>query len=136
MATASSPDSNLSIRILLVEDNDVSRQLMSDFLISCGHHVLCLADAKSFVAAMAHFRPNLILLDIKLPLVDGYTLLEQLQKTPEWVDIPVIVISAYAFRADRQRALNLGARRYLVKPVKLADLTQAIEDVVDYSLVR
>jgi CheY-like chemotaxis protein len=137
MTDASSPDSNaVSIRILLVEDNDVSRQLMSDFLISCGHHVLCLSDAKSFVTAMAHFKPNLILLDIKLPLVDGYTLLEQLQQTPEWADIPVIVVSAYAFRADRQRALDLGARRYLVKPVKLADLTQAIDEVIDYSSIH
>jgi CheY-like chemotaxis protein len=135
MTNDSSPDLKVGIRILLIEDNDVSRQLMSDFLTSCGHHVLCLADAKSFVTAMAHFKPNLILLDIKLPFIDGYALLEQLQQTPEWAHIPVIVVSAYAFRADRQRALDLGARRYLVKPVKLVDVTQAIQDVVDHSLL-
>jgi two-component system, cell cycle response regulator DivK len=135
MTSASPPTEPSGVRLLLIEDNDVSRQLMSDYLTNCGYHILCLTDPRSLGHAMVHFRPHGILLDLKLPFIDGYTVLEQLQTTSDWKDIPVLVVSAYAFRADRQRALELGAKRYLVKPVKLADLIQAIHEVVHCSLV-
>lgn len=67
------------------------------------------------------------MLDLKLPGIDGYTLLEQIQQS-DWQHLPVIVVSAFAFKADRERALNLGARRYLVKPVNLNELKQAIQE--------
>ena len=73
------------------------------------------------------FQPHLILLDLKLPDIDGYILLEQLQLNPQGRDTPVIIVSAFAFKADRQRAMNLGARQYFIKPVNLVDLRQAIE---------
>ncbi|NJP10635.1 MAG: response regulator [Leptolyngbyaceae cyanobacterium RU_5_1] len=121
-------------RILLVEDNDISRQLLGDYLNDCGYDVLSLAEARSFASVLTQFKPDLILLDIKLPYIDGYALLQQLQQVPEWRRIPVIVVSAYAFRADQQRALKLGARRYLVKPIKLSELTQAISEEITCSL--
>ena len=135
MVCAPNSTQRLNIKILLVEDNDVSRQLMTDFLTHCGHDVLSLAEATSFRAVMARFQPDLILLDIKLPQIDGYALLQQLQQEPTWRNIPVIVVSAFAFRADQQRALNLGARRYLVKPVKLAELTTAIQAEAEHLFV-
>ncbi len=125
-APTSSPES--VIRILLVEDNDVNRQLMTDYLKYFGYHVLSLPRGEAFAAAMVQFEPHLILLDLKLPDVDGYTLLQQVQQRQEWIQTPIIVVSAYAFHADRQRALNLGARRYLVKPVKPAELMAAITE--------
>ncbi len=125
-APTSSPES--VIRILLVEDNDVNRQLMTDYLKYFGYHVLSLPRGEAFATAMVQFEPHLILLDLKLPDVDGYTLLQQVQQRQEWIQTPIIVVSAYAFHADRQRALNLGARRYLVKPVKLAELMAAITE--------
>jgi two-component system cell cycle response regulator DivK len=75
---------------------------------------------------MAEFRPDVILLDLKLPDVDGYHLLDLLRRHPEWQTIPVIVVSAFAFQADQERAFALGAKQYLVKPVKLQQLQQAI----------
>ncbi|MDX2242455.1 MAG: response regulator [Leptolyngbyaceae cyanobacterium bins.302] len=126
MVTPPRPYPNDSIRILLIEDNDISRQLMSDFLIDCGYNVLALADATSFADVMVQFQPNVVLLDLKLPDIDGYTLLQQLHQHPDWRNIPVIVISAFAFNADKQRALSLGARHYLVKPVKLSEVVDAI----------
>lgn len=113
-------------RILLIEDNDINRQLTSEYLEYCGYHVLSLADGAAFDAAMTHFKPHLVLLDLKLPGVDGYTLLGQMQQRSEWHQVPVIVISAFAFQADQERALALGARQYLVKPVKLQQLSQAV----------
>ncbi len=115
------------IKILLIEDNDISRQLFSDFLLDCGFDILSLAEGKSFTSSVKNFKPDLILLDIKLPDIDGYELLRILQTTPEWTQIPVIVISAFAFQSDQRRAISLGARRYLVKPVRLIELTEAIQ---------
>lgn len=114
------------LRILLIEDNDISRQLMSDFLIDSGYDVWAMPEAYTFASVMDQFVPHLILLDLKLPGIDGYEILLQLQQTPNWRDTPVIVVSAFAFEADKTRALDLGARQYLVKPIKLHELTQAI----------
>jgi len=116
----------LPVKILLVEDNDISRQLMTDFLTNCNYNVLSLADAKTFQVAMEQFRPNVILLDLKLPQIDGYTVLQILQSRNDWRRIPVIVVSAFAFNTDKERAFSLGARQYLVKPVKLGELITAI----------
>ena len=115
-------------RILLVEDNDVNRQMLHDYLVYCGYHVFGLAGGYGFFQALADFQPHLILLDLKLPDIDGYTLLQQIKQKNDWRQLPVIVVSAFAFRADQQRALSLGASRYLVKPVNITDLKQAIEN--------
>jgi two-component system cell cycle response regulator DivK len=113
-------------RILLVEDNDINRQLVMDYLIFSGYEVRAVPSGEGFAQAMAEFQPNLVLLDLKLPGVSGYELLAQIQQRPDWQRIPVIVVSAYAFRVDQQRALDLGARQYLVKPIRLPDLLEAI----------
>lgn len=115
-------------RILLVEDNDLNRQMLEDYLVYYGYHVFSLAGGSRFFQAVADFQPNLILLDLKLPDVHGYTLLEQIQQRSDCWYIPVIVVSACAFKADQQRAFSLGVRRYFVKPVILTDLNQAIQD--------
>lgn len=135
MFTASTSSPEVTIRILLIEDNDINRQLMTDYLKYCGYEVLSLPRGGTFAAAMSQFKPHLVLLDLKLPDVDGYTLLQQIQQKPEWLKIPVIVVSAYAFQSDQQRALSLGARRYLVKPVKLPELLQAISEELTYLAV-
>lgn len=118
-----------SKRILLIEDDDVNRMLLDDYLNYCGYDVQSLSEASTFFSTIKQFQPKLILLDLKLPDIDGYTLLEKMQNQPDYVNIPVIVVSAFAFKADRQRALDLGACRYFVKPVNLIDLTQAIEEL-------
>ena len=119
----------VSKRILLVEDNDLNRQMLEDYLVYCTYQVYSLADGADFFQALVDFQPHLILLDLKLPNIDGYTLLEQIKQREDWKQIPVIVVSAFAFRLDQQRAFNLGVRRYFVKPVtSLTDLRQAIQE--------
>lgn len=128
------PDPYLGIRLLLVEDNDANRQLLSDYLGYCGYEVLALAEGAEFFSSIQQFRPHLILLDLKLPDIDGYTLLATLQQYPSFFEIPVLVVSAFAFHEDQQRALNLGVRRYFVKPVNLNKLNQAIHEELSYSI--
>ncbi|MCJ8280200.1 MAG: response regulator [Rivularia sp. ALOHA_DT_140] len=114
-------------RVLLVEDNDVNRMLLSDCLKFCGYQVKGLANASNFFSTVKTFRPNLILLDLKLPDIDGFMLLEKMQQNCKTAKIPVIIVSGLAFQSDCERAIGLGARRYFVKPVILTELTQAIE---------
>jgi len=118
------------IHILIVEDNDASRQLTCDYLRYCGYQVFSISGGEGFDAAMKQFKPDLVLLDLKLPGVDGFAILQERQKCPEWMKIPLIVVSAYAFQADQQRAFSLGADRYIVKPVKLQQLRQAITETL------
>ena len=68
-----------------------------------------------------------MLLDLKLPDVDGYQLLEELQQQPHLPQLPIIVIFGFSFPEERWRALKLGARRYLVKPIQLPQLSEVIE---------
>lgn len=128
MATIENLGSDSPIRILLIEDNEANQRLMSDYLGYCGYEVLALTDGTQLSATLEQFRPQIILLDLKLPMIDGYLLLEQLQQRDDWKQIPTIVVSAYAFQRDQQRALDLGARRYLVKPIRLSQLTDVIRE--------
>jgi CheY-like chemotaxis protein len=117
-----------SKRILLIEDNYANRILLCDYLNYCGYNVQSLSEGSSFLSTIEQFQPQLILLDLKLPDIDGFTLLEKMQNNPDYINIPVIVVSAFAFKVDQKRAIDLGACRYFVKPVNLIDLIQAIEE--------
>lgn len=125
--------SDIKLQIVLVEDNDINRLLMRDFLNHCGHRVVDLANAANLLKALEEIQPDVILLDLKLKDTDGFQLLEQLQHNPKFQHIPIIVVSGLAFEADKNRALTLGARRYLVKPVNLNDLRIVLQEEVDCS---
>jgi CheY-like chemotaxis protein len=125
--------SNIKLKIVLVEDNDINRLLMRDFLSHCGHYVADLANATNFLEMLEEISPDVILLDLKLKDTDGFQLLEQLQSSPKFQQIPIIVISGLAFEADKKRALALGAHKYLVKPINLNDLRQVLQEEVDCS---
>lgn len=100
-------------RILLVEDHYLNRLLLSDYLNYCGYDVQSLSEGSAFFSTIEKFQPDLMLLDLKLPDIDGYSLLKQVQQKPDLSKIPIIVVSAFAFKADQELALSLGARRYL-----------------------
>jgi CheY-like chemotaxis protein len=119
-------------RILLVEDNEFSRYLLIDYLTNAGYKVLGLSDGgpsgSTLFQSLVQFQPHLIILDLKLPGVSGYSLLEQIKQNPEFQHLPIIVISAHAFKVDQERAMSLGANRYFVKPTNLNYLVQAINE--------
>lgn len=117
-----------SKKVLLIEDNDVNRMLLCDYLVYCGYNVKSLSNGNAFFSTIENFLPDLMLLDLKLPGVDGYWLLEQIQQYPDLAKIPIIVVSAFAFKAEKERAMNLGARSYFVKPINLLALTKAIQE--------
>jgi len=102
--------------------------LLSDYLSYCGYVVQSLSEGSAFFSTIEKFEPDLMLLDLKLPDIDGYSLLKQVQQKPDLSKIPIIVVSAFAFKADKERALSLGARGYFVKPLKLKELILTIEE--------
>lgn len=113
-------------RILVVEDNAAHRMMMQDFLELRGYRVFSLPNGEQFLEQVAIFKPEIILMDLKLPGVDGFGLLEQLRGSV-WKMIPVIVISAFAFGPEKKRSQSLNARQYLTKPVDLEVLIKAIQ---------
>ncbi len=121
-------ESHSQKRILLVEDNDVNRMLLSDYLSYLKYDVQSLPDASTFFPTLEKFEPEIILLDLKLPDTDGFSLLQQTKEKPRFSQIPIIVVSGLAFKADQERAMMLGASRYFVKPLNLSELLKAIEE--------
>lgn len=114
-------------RLLLVEDNHIHLLLTEEFFERQGYSVVGLEDGLQFLQTVDTFQPDLILMDLKLPYVDGFTLIEQLRQTSQ-KHIPVVVVSAYAFMPERDRALRLGVARYLVKPTALTAIAEAVHE--------
>lgn len=121
------PSSESKGRILVVEDDAANLRLLVDYLEHLNYSVLGLEEGSHLVQHLDAFQPNLILLDIKLPGPSGYQLISQIRQHPDWQALPIVVLSGYAFTTDRQRAIDLGANDYLVKPVKLQQLKEHIE---------
>ncbi|MEM7064399.1 MAG: response regulator [Cyanobacteria bacterium P01_B01_bin.77] len=117
-------------RILLIEDDYGNRVLFADFLEQCGYRVLPLADGNNCIDMMQEFVPHLVLLDIKLPQVDGFTLIKTIRQHPQFSKLPILVVSGYAFQADRQKALTAGATDYMVKPILPATLSSKILSLI------
>ncbi|MBU6229118.1 MAG: response regulator [Cyanobacteria bacterium REEB459] len=117
-------------RILVIEDDDANRLVFTDYLTYAGFTILALASGANLKDHLRAFQPDLILLDLGLPDIDGYSLLTTLRASAEWGHMPVIVVSGYAFPAEQERAQCLGISRYLVKPVHLQELIEAIQTVL------
>lgn len=114
------------MKILFIEDNKFNREVIAEYLELQGYEVHTLSSGSNFLNSLQEFKPNLILLDIKLPGIDGFTLMEQLRNS-EWIEVPVIILSALSFTQDKQRAFELGARRFIVKPAILKEIGGAIQ---------
>ncbi|BAZ37245.1 two-component response regulator [Calothrix sp. NIES-4101] len=123
-------DSSPQARLLIIEDNDINRMFLSDYLSYFRYDVKSLPDASDVFTTLDDFQPHLILLDLKLPETDGYLVLKQIKQKSIYSQIPVIIVSAFAFKTDQERAIELGASHYFVKPVNLEQLVQTIVEVL------
>jgi len=104
-------------RILLIEDNAVNRRLAQFLLRSKGYEVWEVAKAPEAFAALKDRRPDLILMDIQLPEVDGLTATRHLKADPATRDIPVVAVTSYAMKGDEARAMEAGCSGYVTKPI-------------------
>ena len=106
----------MSKRILVVEDQEDNRQILRDLLASVGYQMIEAVDGEAGLAAAKAERPDLILMDIQLPLVDGYEATRRIKADPELKAIPVIVVTSYALSGDEVKARAAGADAYVTKP--------------------
>ncbi len=104
-------------RILIVEDQEDSRRILADLLSSAGYGVLQAASGEEGIAVATDSKPDLILMDIKLPGIDGYEATRRIKAHPDLEDVPIIVITSYAFSGDEQKAVDAGCDAYMSKPV-------------------
>ncbi len=112
--------------ILVVDDSAESRELVVDVLTASGYVVLEAEDGAELLERAKRERPALILLDLQLPGMDGFTLARQLKADPETKGIPILAVSAYAMPEHQARALAAGCDGYLPKPVNIRDLTETV----------
>jgi CheY-like chemotaxis protein len=118
------------LRILLVEDNEMNRDMLSRRLKRKGYSVLMAHDGEQGLTMACAESPDLILMDISLPFIDGCEVTRRLKANPRTRHIPVIALTAHALLTDRVRALDAGCDDYDTKPVDFARLTQKIENLM------
>jgi len=112
--------------ILVVDDSAASRELVVDLLTASGYVVREAEDGEGLLERVKRERSALILLDLQLPGMDGFTLARRLKADPETQGIPILAVSAYALPEDQARALAAGCDGYLAKPVNIRELTETV----------
>ena len=117
-------------KLLLVEDNEMNRDMLSRRLEKRGYTLMLAIDGGQGVALAKSELPDLILMDMSLPVMDGWEATQQIKADPATKGIPVIALTAHAMESDRQKALNAGCDDFDTKPVELARLLIKIEELL------
>ena len=122
-------DNNQSI--LLVEDNEVNRDMLVRRLQRAGHQVTTAGDGEAALEAMRQQQPAVVLMDMNLPIKDGWTACREAQQDTSIAGIPIIALTAHAIEEDKHRALEAGCSDYATKPVDFPDLLAKIAAQLD-----
>ena len=117
--------------ILLVEDNEVNRDMLVRRLQRAGHKVATAGDGEAALTAMREQHPAVVLMDMNLPIKDGWTACREAQQDPSIAGIPIIALTAHAMEEDKHRALEAGCSDYATKPVDFPDLLTKIAAQLD-----
>jgi two-component system cell cycle response regulator DivK len=118
----------MSKRILVVEDHEDNRQILRDLLASAGYEMVEAENGEDGVAAAVAQRPDLILMDIQLPILDGYEATRRIKANPALAEIPIIVVTSYALSGDEDKARAAGCDAYVAKPYSPRQLLARIKD--------
>ena len=116
----------MSQRILVVEDQEGLRAILRDFLFASGYSVIEAADGAESVAKATSERPGLVLMDIQLPVLDGYDATRQIKALPGLAAIPIIAVSSFAMKGDEEKARASGCDNYVTKPYSPVDLLRLV----------
>jgi len=118
----------MSKLILVVEDQEDNRRIMRDLLTSAGYEVIEAVTGEEGVTAAETHRPDLILMDIQLPGLDGYEATRQIKANPDLEHIPIIVVTSYALSGDDVKAFEAGCNAYVSKPFSPRELLAKIRE--------
>lgn len=114
-------------KILLVEDDEMNRDMLSRRLIKRGYDIVIAVDGEQGVALARSGAPDLVLMDMSLPGIDGWTATRQLKEDPATKAIPVIALTAHAMAGDREKAFEAGCDDFDTKPVELTRLLEKMD---------
>jgi two-component system cell cycle response regulator DivK len=118
----------MSGRILVVEDTEDNRQIMRDLLTNAGYVLVEAVTGEDGVAAAARERPDLILMDIQLPVMDGYEATRRIKADPATRGIPIIAVTSYALSGDEEKARAAGCDGYVAKPFSPRQLLAKVRE--------
>lgn len=111
---------------LVIDDNALNRQLVSFLLTSAGFEVCCAGDAAQALDLLRSLRPELILMDVQLPGMDGLALTRMIKADPAQRDATIVAVTAFAMRGDEQKALDAGCDGYIAKPIETASFVRQL----------
>lgn len=117
-------------RILLVEDNQDNMMLVADILQSLDYEVLLAGNGQRGVELAQAEKPDLILMDLALPAMDGWTATRAIKAMPDLQHIPIVALTAHAMPGDRERALAAGCDDYIAKPINMKELVSKLEQLL------
>lgn len=127
LKTMSSPELG---RVLILENDYGNRILFADYLEHCGYTVSTLADGQQILDCLDAFRPDVLILNLRMPLMDGFMIIEQLRSDSAWQQLAILVVSGYTLATDQHKAFQLGANAYLTKPVLPSDLSATVAQLI------
>jgi two-component system cell cycle response regulator DivK len=128
--------SRVSKRVLVVEDNELNLKLFCDVLRAHGHEVEGEKDAREAISRATLFAPEIIVLDIQMPHITGFELIEAIRRDVVLRRIPVMAVTAYAGRGDEERIRAAGADAFVSKPVSLKQFMGAIDSLAELAASR
>ncbi len=114
-------------KILIIEDNEVNRDMLSRRLMRRGYEVIVAQDGQQGIHMANTQNPDLILMDMSLPVLDGWEATRRLKAAPETHSIPIIALTAHALMSDREQALEVGCDDYETKPIDFPRLIEKLE---------
>lgn len=120
-------------RILVIEDNEQNLYLVRFILEQSNYKVFAALDGKSGIEMAASLKPDLILLDIQLPVMDGYAVARNLRQNPELAGIPIVAVTSHAMSGDREKVMEAGCNGYIEKPI---DPETFVTNVEQYLITR
>jgi len=117
-------------KILVIEDNEQNRILMRQILKYHGYEVLEAADGAAGLAMAGEHMPDLILLDLQMPVMGGFAVIGELRKTPELSGLKVIAVTSFAMKGDREKALEAGFDEYVTKPIDTRKFVELVKNIL------
>ena len=115
-------------RILIIEDEEDNRAIMRDLLITAGYNLIEAVDGEEGVKLAQRERPDLILMDIQLPILDGYEATRRIRASAELKSVPIIAVTSYALRGDDAKARAAGCDSYVAKPFSPRELLAKVRE--------
>jgi CheY-like chemotaxis protein len=118
------------IKVLIAEDNAINRELLRELLETRGYTVDEACDGQVALRMIEQTRPDILLLDIGMPVLDGFAVVRKIRENPRLATLPVLAVTAFAMQGDREKILNSGFDGYLSKPVNAALLVEELKRLV------